>query len=1062
MHLTALAQKSMRVFFMLLFFGTTFIQAQDIQPVLNQSHGLSPSALSDLMQPTATGPFNVVAVMVEFQPDSNRFTSGTGVFGQGGLPYLENNPDISIEPLPHDRAYFEAHLEFLKNYFERSSANQIQISFQVLPDVIQLDNKMEVYSPTGETFTNEPVGLLARDVWAKVEENGGFDTSQLDPERTAFIIFHAGVGRDIELTGTSLDRTPQDIPSLSLRQEDLAILLDEPGFDGFDINGGSFKITNSLIIPRTQSRRGEDIQGNEFVFPLSTNGLICASFGSFLGLPDLFDTETGEPAIGQFGLMDGAGIFSYNGLFPPEPSAWEKIRLGWQSPFLINTDTELTVELPASSLHQPNSIARYSLTDEEYFLIENRHRDPEDCKGTLTIQQPDGSIVNQTFTNQDITFANREAEFDTLLEAGVVINVSNFDWSLPGGLDIGEDEEQGTGDDRELNGGMLIWHIDEAVIRANLASQSVNNDENRRGVDLEEADGAQDIGRAIQSIFAGNENTGTPFDFWWNGNNSSVITQTDTISLYENRFAPDTEPNNDSNTGSVSFFELRDFSGNLPVSSFIAAPFEPENTLVNPSLRIELSGESFFTPRNDYWDYYPLSLSIFETVSDTFLVIPDQNGVSALDLSAPAGNIFRLSTSPPQQPLSTGVLLTANNPLLNTDENLITAHDWNAATETFDILWFEAFEDNKGFISSQNGDTIQVDFTADAFLALTGTDVSNSLERGQVSERIGNSFSRAIDGSVEFANTDLPLFSAASPNLRLYTGIIRSQAQTLFYVLDEETFTLVDPSSEDPFIPVFDEPAAEWPAIADNLLIFRIDKERNQLVGLNRTGSVANFTPIDAPPDVTFTGTPLIADISATEEGNEFLIAGYDSVSVNIYGYSSQGKRLPGFPLFVGSIIDPEAQLIHPVIYRNTLYVISHTGTLKAWDFKESASVEWAGRYGNNGFNKVSARINDALIDETPSFSVLNKTETYNWPNPARQETNIRFQVEPPGGEVTITIINQSGQKIYEREVQARGNAPEEIKLNTSNWASGIYYAMVKATVSGNSESELIKMVVVH
>jgi len=1060
MHLTVLAQKSMMVFFMLLLFGSAFSQAQVNTPVLIQSHGLSPSASPHIIQP-ATGSFKVVAVMAEFQPDSNRFTSGTGVFGEGGLPYLENNPDIRIEPLPHDRAYFEAHLEFLKNYFERSSGNQIQISFELLPDIIRLDDKMETYSPTGETFTNEPVARLARDVWTKVEENGAFDTSELDPERTAFVIFHAGVGRDIELTGTTLDRTPQDIPSLSLRQEDLAALLDEPGFDGFDINGGAFKITNSLIIPRTQSRRGEDIQGNEFVFPLSTNGLICASFGSFLGLPDLFDTETGEPAIGQFGLMDGAGIFSYNGLFPPEPSAWEKIRLGWQSPFPINSDSELTVELPASSLHQPNSIARYNLTGEEYFLIENRHRDPEGTGVTLTIQQPDGSLVNQTFTNQDITFANREAEFDTLLEAGVVVNVSNFDWSLPGGLDIGEDEEQGTSDDRELNGGMLIWHIDEAVIRANLTSQSVNNDENRRGVDLEEADGAQDIGRAIQSIFAGNENTGTPFDFWWSGNNSSVITQTDTISLYENRFAPDTEPNNDSNTGAISFFELRDFSENIPVSSFIAAPFEPQNVLITPSLNFELSGTSFFTPPNDYWDYYPLSLSIFETVTDTFLIIPEQNGVSALNLSNPA-NASRLTTVPPQQPLSTKVLVTGNNPQISINENQLTAHDWDSATETFDIIWTGMFNDNKGFLSSQNGDTVQVDFTSNAFLALTGTDVSNNFQQAQVSERIGNSFSRAAESFVEFPNSGISPFSAASPNLRLFTGIIRSQNQTFFYIFDEENFILVDPSSEDPFVRIFHETKAEWPAITDDLTFFRIDKEKNQLTGINRTGSVANFTPIDAPQEVEFTGTPLIADISAAEQGNEFLIAGYDSVSVNIYGYSSQGKRLPGFPLFVGSIVNPGAQLIHPFIYRNTLYAVSHTGTLKAWDFKENAGVEWAGRYGNNQFNKVSARINDALSTETPTFSVLNKNETYNWPNPAREETNIRFQVEPPGGEVTITIVNQSGQRIYERDVQARGSAPEEIKLNTSNWASGIYYAMVKATVSGNSESELIKMVVVH
>src|SRR3990172_6286645 len=54
-----------------------------------------------------------------------------------------------------------------------------------------------------------------------------------------------------------------------------------------------------------------------------------------LGEPDLFDTKTGRTAIGRFGLMDGQAIFSFSGLFPPEPSAWEKIFLGWTSPITV-------------------------------------------------------------------------------------------------------------------------------------------------------------------------------------------------------------------------------------------------------------------------------------------------------------------------------------------------------------------------------------------------------------------------------------------------------------------------------------------------------------------------------------------------------------------------------------------------------------------------------------------------------------------------------------------------------------------------------------------------------
>ena len=450
------------------------------QIAIKKSHSITPSLQQNAV-PT-TGTLNVVAIMVEFEPDSNRLTSGTGIFGPGGLPYLENVVNQRVEPLPHDKYYFESHLEFAKNYFEKSSDGQLNISYQVLPQVYRLDKKMEEYSPTGETFTNEKIAYLIRDSWAKVNENGGFDATGLNPDETAFVIFHAGIGRDIELTGTTLDITPLDIPSIYLSKKGIGDLLDNPSFDGFEINHGSFRITNSLIIPRTESRRGLDIQENEFVFPLSINGLLCASIGSHLGLPDLFNTETGESGIGRFGLMDGASFFSYNGLFPPEPSAWEKTFLGWSTPFLVMAPD--SISLPAATLNAPNSIAKYEISSTEYFLIENRHRDLNNSGVTLTFQKPDGSTVQQTFLNTNDQFVYQEADFDTLLEAGVLIDVDNFDWSLPGGFDIGADERENTADDRYLNGGILIWHIDEAVIQNQLADGTINNNVGRRGIVL--------------------------------------------------------------------------------------------------------------------------------------------------------------------------------------------------------------------------------------------------------------------------------------------------------------------------------------------------------------------------------------------------------------------------------------------------------------------------------------------------------------------------------------------------------------------------------------------------
>src|SRR5690554_1100392 len=450
--------KSMYFVSMLFLFTSQIGLAQNI--TVQKSHSINPISIANSPVPT-TGTLNVIGIMVEFEPDSNRLTSGTGIFGPGGLPYMENASNITIDPLPHDKNYFEAHLEFSKNYFEKSSKGQLTLDYKVLPQVYRLDKKMEEYSPTGETFTYEKIAYLIRDAWNKVEEEGGFDATGLNPDETAFVIFHAGIGRDIELTGTTLDIISLDIPSLYLGKKSIGDLLDDPSFDGVPINNGTFRITNSMIIPRTESRRGLDIQDNEFVFPLSINGLLTASIGSHLGLPDLFNTSNGESGIGRFGLMDGAGFFSYNGLFPPEPSAWEKIYLGWETPFTITTSTPDSVALPAASLGAPNSIAKFEISSTEYFLIENRHRDINDAGVTVTIRKPDGTLQHQNFDNKNEQFVYQTDGFDTLFVAGVLVDVDNFDWSLPGGYDIGKDNKEGTADDRYLNGGILIWHIDE-------------------------------------------------------------------------------------------------------------------------------------------------------------------------------------------------------------------------------------------------------------------------------------------------------------------------------------------------------------------------------------------------------------------------------------------------------------------------------------------------------------------------------------------------------------------------------------------------------------------------
>ncbi len=170
--------------------------------------------------------------------------------------------------------------------------------------------------------------------------------------------------------------------------------------------------------------------------------------------------------------------------------------------------------------------------------MENRNRDP----------QKNGQRITSTYkgTTGVSAFARDTSgfnAFDITALSGNVIDVEDFDWSLPGGVD---------NDGTFYDGGILIWHIDDGVIARNRSTNTINADPKRRGVDVEEADGSQDIGQEFGFLSAGSgSETGTALDFWYKGNNSPVN---------KNAFTATSFPSTESNDGAVSHVSMSDFS----------------------------------------------------------------------------------------------------------------------------------------------------------------------------------------------------------------------------------------------------------------------------------------------------------------------------------------------------------------------------------------------------------------------------------------------------------------------------------------------------------------------
>ncbi|MEZ4689045.1 MAG: hypothetical protein R3A12_02250 [Ignavibacteria bacterium] len=279
------------VLFISIYSGFLFSQDKNIQYKLSHpiKFGKENSVLKPAKFDNTNDTFRVVAIMVQFVEDNDPRTSGNGLFDLSS-PYYDpsTGKDTVVDAPPYDSSYFADHLEFLKNYFSKASKGKANITYDLFGEVINLPKKMEQYSPQ-RTEGNIKLGELFNDSWARADSFINF--SGYNKENTAFVIFHAGVGRDVDLTSIfGFDPTPFDIPSVYLGLKNLQEFYGS-SYEGFQTQDG-FEIQNSLIIPSTEIRT-LNLTAGTFLIELGMNGILAANFGSYLGLPDLFNTSTG-------------------------------------------------------------------------------------------------------------------------------------------------------------------------------------------------------------------------------------------------------------------------------------------------------------------------------------------------------------------------------------------------------------------------------------------------------------------------------------------------------------------------------------------------------------------------------------------------------------------------------------------------------------------------------------------------------------------------------------------------------------------------------------------------
>lgn len=953
---------------------------------------------------------NVYAIRVQFKPDNNSQTTGDGRFDVSS-----NYPD-SVDAPPHDSLYFVYKLEFLKNYYYKSSKGKLIINYVLLPTVRNLPNEMEVYSPR-RTENLQRMGNLFFDAWRSADSV--IDFSGIDPSNSAFIIFHAGVGRDVDLASQGLFVGELDLPSIYMSNGTLKSLYGDTT-QGYYTNEGTI-IPSSCMLPE-QEYRIINTSFGDFFLELGLNGIVVATIGSHLGLPDLFNTQTGRTAIGRFGLMDGQAIFSYLGVFPPEPSAWEKQYLGWIDPVIVGNNGTYTTKAATLDANGNESVHKILISGKEYFLVENRNRDANG--DGQTIHFVSGGI------RDSIKFTKDEEGFnssDIWKLKGSITDVDELDWSLPGLKN----------DTANFQGGILVWHIDENVIEAKIGSNTINNDIEHKGVDVEEAKGSQDIGVVVPTPIGDLVSDGFFVDFWYDGNHYRPS------NIYRNEFNQTTFPNSKSYSNIDSRVCLSAFSQIGPVMTF---NFQLCGNISNINgfprfVGIDTSGNA----QPIGFDYNGNGLDeIFVNVKDSLYGFRDNGNPIRVDmpngfLKDSASNYavgYLFGTATPQNHNIVGIYGNKINIMYFTIDTNTTAPT---------VITYDA---GSNFFSTPN------------LITRSNSDLKAGTENGKI-------------GNLSLSTFNLTFDSVSNQRINQLAGL---PSEGFDYAAGNEKYMVLGIFDDDTVKSVTienNQVKLNGIVISGNLgissinstpvaadinkdgyqdIIFAAD---NKIFAINRNGVLIDNFPFSVPGVTKMESGCAVADLNG--DGVYEVIFG--TGDGRIYAYSADGKVLDGFPLNTGSRIISTPAIINSggtfglVVYSSDGYLY---GLKTPWAY-DNSRVVW-----KNYLNDFS-HSNSNYVPLTPvsSGACLPSDKVYNWPNPAYgKSTNIRYFLNGDVSGVSIKIMDLSGELVTTLSGTTHKGLDNEVPWDISTVQSGIYIAVLELA-GGCSETASIKIAVV-
>ncbi|MCF7814282.1 MAG: hypothetical protein K9N40_07380 [Candidatus Cloacimonetes bacterium] len=968
-------------------------------------------------------------------------------------------PDFP-DSLAHDKEFYERLLFHNASYWQDASHGEYVLTednYTVWSEVISLPNSMAYYGD--DDLQIERVCEMVVDLIDAVDDDIDFN------EFDAFIIIHAGAGQE---TDPDME---EEIYSTFLSRRSLQAGIDPENddFPGIETNDGIF-LKEFAIIPETSNQ--PYIQPGDALYGLL--GVIVHNFGHQIGLPTLFDNNSSNGVsygIGGFGLM-GTGVWNANGYVPPLPCAWSRHYLGWEDNIveIDETTDELELTFPMADDDVTPKLYKLKITDDEYFLIENRQQNPDN---SMYVNADGDTVVSFTFAtipDQPVyppgNVNEGQPKFSFMENSYLGCE---WDFYLPGYSYSSDPDADGSG--------ILIWHIDENVIDANFDPEfemnEVNGDASHKGVDLEQASGIQTLDSpqyGLESFY------GSMYDAY---RKRYINDNADSLAYYFGF----------SNHDGISWSPTAEsYYGGIPLE---VDDISESDSLMTLSVRYGWSLDA----GNDGENKLSAFAIDFDLDGETELFAPQPNGEVYLwqdemqfpDFPIDTGSSIQVPFPCTYDELSNSVLMQGEVDVTNAAALYLINYD---IPGYIDDIYFDTDRKWAGPVVI-NPDTnfeqrlflpLKVPSEDDSSLLVAMDDDFNTMGsdiilRDIISNMVlENNKIHLMVGDWEMFVKDLPENSVSISGLEMtepYPEIWSFQMadinsdETAEYVItaaDSMLYVFAQDGSKFPNFPVeIGLNAVSIPSFADVDMNGQLDiliGGENTFKVFSASGSFMMPSQTLANPDSTISAAGIIA-ADVTGNGQLEILGNFSrnrfSIWENINNNNFELSR--NYPLTFS-----KRSLNYPVLseYSNQpfrAYLSSNDGVIFRSELPINQMPNLHGslhEYCN--LQRTGYWQQDTSIPfETDDLFL--KDETYFYPNPLSSvfSKGVDFGNEVPymtiilrimtseDVDVNVKIFDSAANKIYQQDQYCEKYIPKKVYINAKKWASGVYFAIIKA-----------------